>query len=207
MPHKNILKSITTPEFDYNIIINCLEDYSYPRNKIGALIKSKEIIRVKKGVYIKADDNYHSFVVANMIYGPSYVSEDSALAHYGMIPEHVTAVTSTAFLRKRRYSTPIGEFHFNVTQKSCYSFGVERVELDEQRAFLIASPEKALFDRLYHTKGLDSPELMREYLFENMRLEINSSFNYRKLVTLSKLSSKPFVKTLLEALKSEVKQP
>src|SRR5690606_38807332 len=126
--------------------------------------------RVKKGFYVKADENYHAFVVANMIYGPSYVSEDSALAHYGMIPERVQTVTSTAFSRKRTYSTPIGEFHFNVTQKGCYSFGIERIALDEHRAYLIATPEKALFDRLFHIDGLVTQAAMREYLFENMRL-------------------------------------
>ena len=138
-----------------------------------------------------------------MIFGPSYVSEDSALAHYGMIPEHVPTVTSTAFLRRRSYETPIGEFHFNVTQKGCYAFGVARVELDEQRAYLIATPEKALFDRLYHTPDLGTREAMREYLFGSMRLDIPRSFNYRSLVKLAKLSGKPFVKTLFQVLESE----
>jgi len=203
MTSKHILSNILTPEFDYNIISDLVKNYKYPRNKIGSLLKSKQIIRVKKGVYVKSDENYHPFVVANMVYGPSYISEDSALSYYGMILERVQTVTSTSFSRKRTYSTPIGEFHFNVTQKACYPFGIERVELDECRAFLIASPEKALFDRLYHTDGIDTHAAMRAYLFDNMRLEIGRSFSLRKLGKLAKLSGKPFVKTLLQVLESE----
>jgi hypothetical protein len=116
-----------------------------------------------------------------MMYGPTYVSEDSALAHYGMIPEHIHTVTSTTFSSKRRYSTPTGEFHYNTTQRSCYSAGIIRVELNTQTAYLIASPKWALFDRLYHVDGLETKASMRKYLFENMRLKLTSSFNYRKL--------------------------
>jgi predicted transcriptional regulator of viral defense system len=203
MALQNPLKTILTPEFDYNIILDRLQNYRFPRNKIGSLLKSEQIIRVKKGLYVKTDEDYHPFVIANMMYGPSYISEDSALSYYGMIPEQVHMVTSTAFLRKRHYATPIGEFHFNVTQKSCYSFGIERVEIDGLRAYLIATPEKALFDRLYHAKGLDSQSAMGEYLFENMRLDISNSFNFQRLAKLGKLSGKPFVKTLIQVLKSE----
>ncbi len=200
---QKILDSILSDEFDYNILSDRLKGYKYPRNKIGALLKSGVIIRVKKGLYVKAEGNYSKFLLANMIYGPSYVSEDSALSYYGMIPELVQTVISTTFARKRHYSTPIGEFHFNVTQKACYTASVNRVELDAQRAFLIASPEKALFDRLYHAEGIDTIPAMREYLFDNMRLEISNSLNCRNLGRICKLSGKPFAKTLFQVLENE----
>jgi predicted transcriptional regulator of viral defense system len=203
MRAEEILKKIITPEFDYNILIDSLKGYKFPRNKIGSLIKSKQIIRVKKGVYVKAQEDYHPFIVANMIYGPSYVSEDSALSYYGLIPERVETVTSTTLSRKRSFSTPLGEFQFNLTQKECFSLGIERVQVDEQRAFLIATPEKALFDRLYHVEGIETLETMFEFLFKNMRLELSQPLNHRRLTSLAKLSGKKFARTLVELIERE----
>jgi predicted transcriptional regulator of viral defense system len=201
MTSYNILKNIVTPEFDYNILTSNLKEYNFPRNKIHSLLKSGEILRIKKGFYVKSEADYDHFVVANMIYGPSYISEDSALAYYGLIPERVEATTSVTLKRGKEFTTPIGEFIYTPALKKCYSFGIRRVEIDSQRAFLIASPEKALFDRLVHVPGIDSPEYLHEYLFKNMRLLEGEHFNESELIKLHKVSQKSFCKSLIDVLK------
>ena len=48
-----------------------------------------------------------------MIYGPSYVSKEYALAHHGLIPEGVTLVTSITPKRFKHFKTPVGEFVYD----------------------------------------------------------------------------------------------
>ena len=63
-------------EFDYNLLLHALRDYKKPRDKIRGLIRGKDIIRVKKGLYVlgrEYNKPYSKFVLANLIYGPSYI--------------------------------------------------------------------------------------------------------------------------------------
>ena len=75
-------------EIDYTFIMDCLKDYSSPRAKLTALLKKGDLIRVKKGLYIFGSDYrkgpYSPEIMANKIYGPSYVSQEYALAYYGL---------------------------------------------------------------------------------------------------------------------------
>jgi hypothetical protein len=82
MIKKNPLESIVTSEIDYGFLKNTLKDYKFPRNKVASLIKGGELISVKKGLYVRKNSDYSLPVLANMIYGPSYVSEDYALAWF-----------------------------------------------------------------------------------------------------------------------------
>jgi hypothetical protein len=79
-------------EFDYNLLLHALRDYKKPRDKIRGLTRDKDIIRVKKGLYVLGNDYnkpYNRFVLANLIYGPSYITGQTALAFWNMIPERV----------------------------------------------------------------------------------------------------------------------
>ena len=104
------------PEFDYNFLLGILSDYKYPRDMIGKLLSTKHIIRIKKGIYVLGEryrKPYSRFVLANMIYGPSYVSGYSALSFYGLIPERVDLVTSTTCVKAKDFNTPIGRYTYS----------------------------------------------------------------------------------------------
>jgi predicted transcriptional regulator of viral defense system len=107
---------IQREEFDHQILTDALRSYARPRDKISDLLRKGIIVRVKKGLYIFGKDYRRQYasreLLANLIYGPSYVSLDFALQHYGMIPERVEAVTSVTTGRSRRFSTPIGLFTY-----------------------------------------------------------------------------------------------
>src|SRR6266404_6285360 len=85
-------------ELDYGFVMDCLKDYKNPRVKLNHLLKIGALVRVKKGIYIFgknfARQPYSQEVLANMIYGPSYVSLEWACQYYRLIPEKVTTVTS-----------------------------------------------------------------------------------------------------------------
>jgi hypothetical protein len=51
------LPSISTNEFDYNILLNCLDQYKYPRNKIGSLLKSGKKFVLRKASTSRAMKN------------------------------------------------------------------------------------------------------------------------------------------------------
>ena len=89
----NELLQIPYPEFDYLALMNALRDYRYPRDRVTKLLASGRIVRVKKGLYILGDElrggPFSREILANLIYGPSYISLEYALSYHQMIPEWV----------------------------------------------------------------------------------------------------------------------
>jgi len=173
---EELRRKVSTEEFDYQILLDVLKEYQRPRDKITALLKRRDIIRVKKGIYIfgerYARQPFSKEVLANMIFGPSYVSLDYALHYYGLIPERVETVTSVTPNQNRRFSTPVGLFTYRKIPLSAYPIGIDQIEI-EGRRFLMATPEKALCDKLYDARGVGirSQSEMKEYLFTSLRIE------------------------------------
>lgn len=162
-------------EFDYLALVGALEDYAYPRDKITTMLRRGEIVRVKKGIYVfgrvHARRPYSREILANMIHGPSYVSLDSALQYHGLIPEGVEAVTSMTVNRARRFATPLGLFIYRPSTPAAYPLGVDLVAI-AGGAFLLATPEKALADRIREDRssGLTNVAGMRDYLLGHLRV-------------------------------------
>jgi hypothetical protein len=168
--------------FDYTTLLSCLEDYCKPRDRISALLASGDIVRVKKGLYVFGEryrrGPYTKETLANLIYGPSYISGDYALAYYGMIPERVSTMTSVTTGKRRTFNTPLGTFTYSPLRASRYHCGMDRVELDSGAAFLIATREKALLDkawldRRFHAESLADCQV---YLTEDLRINEGDLF-------------------------------
>lgn len=174
---ERLRKRIPAEEFDYQTLLDGLKDYSRPRDKITDMLRKKMLIRVKKGIYVfgetYARGPFSREVLANMIYGPSYVSLDYALHYYALIPERVEAVTSVTCGRSRRFSTPVGLFVYRRIPMEAYQIGMDRVELEGGRSFLMATPEKALADKLRDERGtgIRTQRDMRSYLLDHLRID------------------------------------
>lgn len=93
----------------YEILKNSLANYKAPEIKIKRMSDRGEIIKITKNLY-ETDKETPGFLVANAIYGPSYLSFDYALAYYGLIPEAVYVYTSATFKqgKKKEYKNPLG---------------------------------------------------------------------------------------------------
>ena len=173
----NVRDSIPAEIFDYQILMDALKGLAYPRNRINDLLRQGIIIRVKKGLYVFGDKDrkypYSKELLANLIYGPSYVSLDYALAYYGLIPERVEALTSVTPNRTRRFSTPVGLFLYRQIPARAYEEGMVRVEGEHSQAFLIASPEKALADKIVSVRGASIASIgeMGRFLEEDLRID------------------------------------
>jgi len=192
MVAKNIIdlrKLVPFEEFDYQTLLHALGRYTRPRDKITDLLRKGIIIRVKKGLYVFGKDYrkspYSREVLANLIYGPSYISLEYGLQFHGLIPERVETVTSVTFGRSRKFFTPVGLFSYRMIPLRAFRTGMDRVEVGDGRTFLIAVPEKALADKVHADRGvaLRTRKELEAYLFENLRIDIQMlrQFNLNRL--------------------------
>jgi len=185
--------SILTEEFDYGILKHVLRAYKNPRVKINDLLKKGHIIRVKKGLYIfgpeLAREPYSREVLANLIYGPSYISLEYALSFYGLIPERVETVTNMTNKRKKLFDTPVGVFSYSYIHPSLYSLGITLEKLDERHSILIACREKAVADMLYFSKTMADQSQLEQYLFDDLRIDSKeiSRLNLRRVKELARV--------------------
>jgi len=174
---EQIRQQVPHEEFDYQTLLYFLRDYARPRDKIRVLLKRAAITRVKKGLYVFGPEYsrgpFSRELLANLIYGPSYVSLDYALGYYGLIPERVETVTSVTCGKNRVFSTPVGRFTYWAIPLRAYSIGVDIIELGDRRSFLMATPEKALADKICRDRGSDirKAEDFKGYLLEHLRLD------------------------------------
>ena len=172
----DIRRAVNTDVFDYQQLMDCLRDYAKPRDKIRAMLKAGEIVRVKKGIYVFGEDYrrgpWSREILANLIYGPSYISLDYALSYHGLIPERVVVVTSVSLSRSRRFETPLGLFTYRSLSFRKYSIGIDQGALEAEQHFLIATPAKALADKIW-TDQRFTPRRTADfhaYLYEDLRI-------------------------------------
>ncbi len=171
---KRLRDRVEGEEFDYQTLMDVLSDYAEPRQRVTALLRSGEIIRVKKGLYVfGAQYRRRPFcreLLANLMYGPSCVSLETALAYHGLIPERVDALTSVTTGRSRRFETPIGLFIYRPTPD--LSVGMRQMT-EGGVSFLMATPERALADKLRADRSgvFQSQRELEVYLTETLRME------------------------------------
>jgi predicted transcriptional regulator of viral defense system len=187
--------SVENEEIDYVMLMSLLSGYSNPRDKISRLLRSGDLIRVKKGLYVfgpgAARKPYIIETIANQIYGPSAISLEYALSWYGMIPERATTVTSITTSRNKLFRTPIGQFSYQYQHPDMFSAGVDCIKIDPTHTVLMVTREKALFDQLSLSRACPSFSTvtqLREYLVESLRIDPVelSRLNLSRVVRLEK---------------------
>lgn len=157
--------------------MSLLKDYKRPNDKIHALLREGVLEYIKKGLYVAGPilkvNRPEPFLLANHILGPSYVSLESALSYYGFIPERVYAITSITIKATRKFETPMGVFSYIRLPLPYYSFGIQQTKLSDQQYAMMASPEKALCDKVVTTSGLQlrTKKNAMSYLIDDLRME------------------------------------
>lgn len=179
MMNPPLFNNIPYEEFDYQTLLGALTGYAQPRMKISSLLAKGTIIRVKKGLYVLGESQrrrpYCRELLANLIYGPSYVSLEYALHYHGLTPERAETVTSVTCGRSRSFDTPVGMFSYRMIPMEAFRTGMDRVEV-AGRSFLIAIPEKALADRIVAERGagITTQKELHGYLLDNLRIDPTS---------------------------------
>jgi len=143
---------VTEEVFDFQVLMDVLNMYRKSRDVVTRLLAGGIIIRIKKGLYCFGDALRRRPVsreyIANLIYGPSYVSLEYAMHYHGLIPEQVYTITSVTSKRSRGFDTPLGVYSYRMLRKDRYAIG-QVLDLTGETAFLIATPEKALIDKVW----------------------------------------------------------
>jgi predicted transcriptional regulator of viral defense system len=141
------------------------------RRQLSRWRQSGKIYQLRRGLYSLAPPYQKAkprpFLVANRLLPASYVSLQSALAYYGMIPEHVPVTTSVTTSRPAHWETPLGIFDFRHIQIPFFD-GFRVVDLGEKQQAFIAIPEKALLDLIYLEPGGDTLDYLAELRLSNL---------------------------------------
>ena len=165
------------------LLLGLFKSYSRPYDKIGALVEAGYLVQLRRGLYTTTklvnNVNPEPFLISNHLYGPSHVSLDSALFHWGLIPERVYEVTAVTNRLSKKYTTGIGVFSYSHLPMPYYAFGIQQLALTEKQTVLIASPEKALSDKIITTAGIQlrSTKQAMAYLVEDLRIEVGDLKN------------------------------
>jgi predicted transcriptional regulator of viral defense system len=172
MKWEELLRQVADePVFRTGFLAGSDESLAALRLQLSRWVKTGKLIQLTKGLYTLAEPyrrlTPHPFVVANAMRKASYVSLQSALGYFGMIPEHVPTVTSVTTQRPARVETPLGRFLFRHIKTSWFS-GYKQVDLGSGQKAFIASPEKALLDLVYLTPGADSHDFLAELRLQNL---------------------------------------
>lgn len=177
--------------------------------KIRLLERDKQVIRLKRGLYVCSPEvtgiPLSTELIANHLYTPSYVSMSSALRYYGLIPEQVYVMQSMTLKHSRDFDTPVCRYEYTHIPKGSFSIGLSSIRKSGY-AFVIATPEKALCDLVANSPGVNLryPKDAAIYLEEDIRLDLNDfrQMNPAILEAYAKVGKKAdSIRTLLKLLK------
>ena len=178
--------------FDYQLAMDRLRDYRAPRDKLGHLCQSGVVIRVRKGLYVPGwrlgeEPPVEPLVLAGLIYGPSYVSLETALARHGLIPERVEEITCITSKRAKDFRTPVGRFRYEPVSERVFGCGI-RLEQARGGAFFMAEPEKALCDRVAMISGLKAAREVAAVLEDDLRVDVDAVMSTFRLPLVQEIA-------------------
>lgn len=151
---ETILRNYPRPyltEAELEVLLDSTPNSRY--SKIKRLLAQSKLLHIRRGLYCITDRigylvKPHPFELAQYIYGPSYISLESALSFHKLIPETVFTVTSASAKRSKEYQTPLGIFSYlHLPIENFYS----EVELITENGyqFFMAKPWKAICDYVF----------------------------------------------------------
>jgi predicted transcriptional regulator of viral defense system len=156
-------------------------DPAFDTRRLVEWQKKNYVKRIVNRWYMFVDTQLNEnflYLAANRIYSPSYVSFESALAYYRLIPEGVYTITSATTLKTHQYTTSLGTFSYRHLKPELM-FGYRLVEVTGQR-FKMAEPEKLLLDYMYLNTEFQSADD-----FESLRInqtELRTLLNESRLI-------------------------
>lgn len=177
-----MIKTFDALKYEYRNYNNIYE-------KIKREVKKGNLFCVQRGIY-ETNPYANSFAIGNIISTPSYISFETALSYYNLIPERVYLTMSATFRKNKTkmFKNSFGRFYYHDVNEKAFPYGVDIIELEGYQ-IRIASKEKALLDTLSKKRFCESVEDLEELLFEGMRIEKDDFDNLDKdeLIKLSKL--------------------
>jgi hypothetical protein len=200
------LKLQGTPIFRSNIFPSITDNVNQLRVQVNQWVKKGYIHELKRGVYClnsrDQEKKYSKDYIANQIYTPSYIALETAMQHYGFIPEAVRVYMSITTKKTNYFENDLGRFYYYHVKPSLFTGFSKRVD-SYGNYFFISEPEKTLLDFIYlRTKA--HPVITRDLLEEGYRLQHLDSIDVDKLIDLSELYSSKKVSKAAKVLREYI---
>jgi predicted transcriptional regulator of viral defense system len=173
MEFQNLLYQVSDlPLFSSTLLQVGNVDRANLQKQLSRWTAAGKIHQLRRGLYILAEPyrqiEPHPFLIANRLLAPSYVSLQSALAYYDLIPETVPQVLSiTSKMRSKAIETPFGSYRYHNIQSPMFS-GFTLVQVSKDQSAYLARPEKALLDLIYLTNQGHTPEYLDTLRLQNL---------------------------------------
>ncbi len=168
-------------------------------------IRKGRIGKIKRSLYYftSEKEKISGEEVSFLLYGPSYISLESALSHYGFIPDLVQVETAVTAKTTRTFSNDFGRFIYRHIKKDLF-FGYVSIETENAK-YLLAEPEKAILDYFYLNLGqinnqTDLDELRINYTEVKKRINPAKIKRYLKAFQINKLAE--IIKLILKNVNS-----
>ena len=166
-----------------------IANYSNKNNKLSRDIKDGKLFKIIKGLY-ETDPNTPGYLLAGSIYGPSYISFEYALSFYELIPERVNTITCATFNKKKKkiYDTNFGVFTYRDIPDLAYPEEII-LKIEKDYSYQIATPEKALCDKIYTLSPVNNYDKLENMLFNDLRIDEDEfkKLDWSKVEKLSNL--------------------
>lgn len=157
----------------YNIkqLLELYSNYSDPYNKIKRLCNENKLYKLTRSIYCD-EKNISPYLLSGIIYGPSYISFSYALSYYELIPERVVTITSatTNKKKKKEYTNFYGRYTYRDVPSAVFNKEIV-YKVENNIAYMIATKEKALCDKLYELPPVKNINELKTLLFENLRID------------------------------------
>jgi predicted transcriptional regulator of viral defense system len=166
------------PVFESGLLLAGAVDPIDVRRQLSRWTKAGRLYKLRRGLYALAPPfqkvKPHPFVIANRMMRSSYVSLQSALGYYGLIPDIVPVTTSVTTGRTNQWETPLGVYTFRHIKTELFS-GYRLLALGSNQQAFVATPEKALLDLIHLQPGGDAPEYLHELRLQTLdKLDLES---------------------------------
>jgi len=175
---KDILDILGNVPVTKETVASLYPNLSGANQKVAALEHSGKLLRLKRGLYVVnpawSGKRVSSYLVANHLYSPSYISMHSALRWYGLIPERVHLTQSMTIKHSRTFHNILGYYSYINVSRDYFAIGLRQEESDGSN-FIVASPEKALCDLICYTPGINLRYIKeaQAFLEEDMRIDLD----------------------------------
>ena len=183
-------------------LLSELKDYQNPYDHIRLLVKNGMLFKLRRGLY-ETDRNANLFSISSVLYSPSYISFETALSFYDLIPEKTVEITAASInARKRKeYINAFGRFSYQDVPSNVFSLGLRLIE-NSDCSYIMATKEKALCDLLSKIKDVGEKEFPT-LLFDDLRLDSTaiSQFKRSLVESIAKAYNRPNVYYLVNYLK------
>jgi len=183
------------------------KNYNNPLDKIKRDVDKGILFRLNRGIY-ETDRSVDPIYLAAHILSPSYISFDTALSYYGLIPERVVAITSASLeIRKNKtFINDFGRYEYSDIPANAFSEGLTYIG-EGDNLVKIASKEKALCDSLYKWRVVHSIKGLKELFFIDKRIDEDefASMDFDLLIRLASLYRRTNLKLLIKLVNKEYK--